>query len=70
MYNVIQSLPYLPYVFEQTGLNKLCKPRSDAAEHSISSGFTLFATHPPLLQVLDTTSVSKLYLFKFLEQVW
>ena len=62
LYLVIRLIPYLPYVFGQTGLSKQYRPRWDAAEHGVSSGSTLFATHPA---VLDTTSGSELYWFKF-----
>ena len=41
-------LPYLPYVFGQTGLSKQFRPRWDAAERGVSSGSTLFATHPAI----------------------
>ena len=37
-------LPYLPYVFGQTGLSKQCTPRWDVAERGASSGVTLYAT--------------------------
>ena len=55
-------IPYLQYVFEQTGLSKQCWPRRDAKEWTISSGSSLFVTHPA---ILDTTLDSKLHLFKF-----
>ena len=48
LFNLI-ILRYLLYVFGQTGLCKQCRPRSDAAEWIIWSGFTLFATHPVIL---------------------
>ena len=37
-------IPYLPYVFRQTGLSKQWRPRWDAAECGVSSGSKLFAT--------------------------
>ena len=42
----VNMVPYLPYVFGQTGLSKQYRPRWDAAERGVSSGSTLFATHP------------------------
>ena len=50
------------YIFGQTGLSKQYKPRSDAEECSVSSGSTLFATHPA---ALDTSSGSKKDLLRF-----
>ena len=44
------KLPYLPYVFRQTGLSKQFRPRWDASECGISSGSTLFATHPAIFR--------------------
>ena len=43
-------LPYLPYVFGQTGLSKQYRPRWDAAKRGVSSGSTLFATHPAVFR--------------------
>ena len=43
-------IPYLPYVFGQTGLSKQFRPRWDAAERGVSSGSTLFATHPAIFR--------------------
>ena len=45
-----QKIPYLPYVFRQTGLSKQYRPRWDAAERGVSSGSTLFATHPAIFR--------------------
>ena len=42
----LKTLPYLPLVFRQTGPNKHCRPKSDAAQCTVSSGFTMFVTHP------------------------
>ena len=44
-------------------LSKQCRPRWDAAKCGISSGSTLFATHPAIFR--HTTLGGKLYLFKF-----
>ena len=44
--NITKHIPYLPYVFGQTGLSKQYRPRWDAAERGVSSGSTLFPTHP------------------------
>ena len=43
-------LPYLPYIFGQTGLSKQYRPRWDATERGVSSGSTLFATHPAIFR--------------------
>ena len=49
-------IPYLLYVFGQTGLSTQCRHRWDAAECGISSGSTLFATHPAIFrQVVNCT---------------
>ena len=57
------KIPYLPYIFGQTGLSKQFRPRWDATECGVSSVSTLFATHPAIF--IDTTSGSQLYWFKF-----
>ena len=44
------GIQYLPYVFGQTGLSKQFRPRWDAAERGVSSGSTLFATHPAIFR--------------------
>ena len=49
-------------IFGKTGLSKQCRPSLDAAKRGVSSGSTLFATLPA---ILDTTVGSTLYLFKF-----
>ena len=49
----------LLYVLGQTSLSKWCRFRWDIAESDVSSGSTLFTTHPA---ILDTKSGSKLYL--------
>ena len=54
-------LPYLLYVFGQTGLSKQCRPRSDATERGVWSGSTLFAIHPA---IMHTFSGSKMDLLK------
>ena len=46
------KLPYLLYVFGQTAFSKQCRPWSDAAECSVWSGSTLFATHSEILHTL------------------
>ena len=43
-------------MFGQTGLCKLCRPRSDAAECSIWSGSTQFANHLAIFQMDDPLS--------------
>ena len=43
--------------------SKQCRPKCDAAKHGISSGSTLFATHPA---ILDTTLDGKFYFSNFL----
>ena len=49
----LMILPYLLYVFGQTGLCKQCRSRSDAAERDVWSGSLLFATHPAILHTLN-----------------
>ena len=50
VYSTEGLIPYLPYVFGQTGLSKQYRPRWDAAERGVfcgvSSGTSLFATLP------------------------
>ena len=49
----LEKITYLPYVFGQASLSKVCKSRRDAAKCGISSGSTVCL---PLIQVfLDTT---------------
>ena len=40
---------YLTVVFRQTGLDKQCRPRSDATERGVWSGSTLIAPHQAFL---------------------
>ena len=42
-------LPGSMYIFGQTGLSKLCSSRSEATEHVIKSGSTLFPTHSAVI---------------------
>ena len=44
---LIAKKPYLSCF--RTDIGKQCRPRSDAAERGVWSGFTLFATHPTIL---------------------
>ena len=60
--SVPKRIPDLPYVFGQTDLSKQCRPRWDAAVRGVSSGSTLLATHPA---ILDTTQGSKLFCSHF-----
>ena len=46
--DIFSGEPYLQYVFGQTGLSNQCRSRWDAAECGISSGSTLFDTHPQI----------------------
>ena len=57
------NLPYLSYVFGQTGLSKQFRPRWDAAEFGVSSGSTLFATHPAIFR-------HNIVLVQMLEHIW
>ena len=43
------KLPYLLYIFGQTGLSKQCRLISNAAERNVCSGSTLFATRSTFL---------------------
>ena len=54
-------LPYLFYIFRQTALSKQCRPRFDAAECGVWSGFTLLATNQA---ILHTFTGSKMGLLK------
>ena len=47
----VQILPYLPYVFGQTGLSKQSRPKWDTAECGFSSGSTLFVTHQAIFNI-------------------
>ena len=47
-------LPYLFYVFGQTGLSKQCCSRSDAADCGVWSGF---ATHPAILHTFTSSKM-------------
>ena len=58
--------PYLLYVFGKTVLSKQCRPRSKATECGVSSGSTLFATHPA---ILNTFISSKIVLLKKMYKV-
>ena len=51
------DIPYLTWVFEQTGLHKQCRPLSDAAERGVWSGSTLIAIHPPILDALTSSEM-------------
>ena len=53
-------LPYLLYVFGQTGLNKQCRSRSDAAKRGVWSRSTLFATHPAILRTFTGSKMDLL----------
>ena len=58
---------YTVYVFGQTDLSKLCRPRRDATDRGVSSGSTLFATHPAICR----HNIRKYtVLVQILEQVW
>ena len=53
-------LPYLLYIFGQTGLSKQCRRRSDAAERGVWSGSILFATHTAILHIFTGSKIDLL----------
>ena len=56
------DMPYLLYVFGQTGLSKPCRPNETPQNVAFHQGLHCFATHPTIFR---HNSSSKLYLFKF-----
>ena len=54
------KLPYLLYVFGQTDLSKQSRSGSDATEHGVLSGCTLFATHTAIINTLTYSEIDLL----------
>ena len=52
IFTSVYRITVFTYAFGQTGSSKQCRLRRDATERGVSSGSTLFAIHPAILDAI------------------